>query len=247
MNDQVRAELLKQRTTSTTLALLGGMVGLVVLAIGLHLLTPSASELMSRGDQLLAFEVGTRVGMLFAALVGALAITAEFRYGTIHPTFLVAPRRTPVVAAKLVVSGLFGFVFGVLAEALMSGATTAALGARGITVELTEGDVVRLLVGGSAAAALWAVIGLGVGALVRNQIPTLVGLCAWLLLVEHLFPAEAARYLPGWAGLALAVDASTTRLADSVPGVPTALVVLAAVALVAGIAGWRSMVQRDAA
>jgi ABC-2 type transport system permease protein len=247
MSGQLRAELLKQRSTQTTLALFGGMFGLVGLAIALHILTPAASELASRSDQIVVFEVGTRVGMLFAALAGALAITAEFRYGTIHSTFLVTPRRSPVLASKLAVSGLIGLIFGLVAEGLMAGAASAALAGRGITIELTSGDYTRLLIGGMVAAALWATIGLGIGALVRNQIPALVGLCAWLLLVEHLFPADVVRYMPGAAGLGLAIKASGTQLADTVPTLVTGVVVLACCAVAVSAAGWRATLERDAA
>jgi hypothetical protein len=57
---------------------------------------------------------------------------------------------------------------------------------------------------GTVAAALWATVGLGVGALVRNQVGTLVGLCAWMLLVENLLlplVPDAGRFtpaLPDW-------------------------------------------------
>src|SRR6266511_5887244 len=109
------------------------MVGLVALASALHVLAPAASDLASRNHQLQVFEVGTRVGMLFAALVGAMAITAEIRYGTIRPTFLVTPRRGSVLAAKLAVSALAGIVFGLLAEGLEAGDAGVAFAARGIS------------------------------------------------------------------------------------------------------------------
>jgi ABC-2 type transport system permease protein len=174
-----RAELLKQRSTQTMIALFSAMFGLVALAIALHVLTPAVSELATRADQLSTFEAGTRIGMLFAGLSGALAITAEYRYGTIRPTFLVTPTRWPVIVAKLAVSGSVGLVFGLVAGGLMAGAAGAGLAARGIDIQLTSDDYVRLLVGGMAAAALWAIVGLGVGAVVRNQIATVVGLCTW--------------------------------------------------------------------
>src|SRR6266516_7214396 len=126
MSGQLRAELVKQRSTQTTLFLLLAMVGLVALASALHVLAPSPAALASLKHQLQVFEVGTRVGMLFAALVGAMAITAEIRYGTIRPTFLVTPSRGPVLTAKLVVGAIAGIVFGLLAEGLMAGATTLA-------------------------------------------------------------------------------------------------------------------------
>jgi hypothetical protein len=247
MTAQLRAELLKQRSTQTTAALFGGMFALVALAILLHVLTGHKSDLLTRSDQLPIFEAGTRIGMLFAAIAGALAITGEYRYGTIRPTFLITPGRAPVVAAKLAVSACVGALFGLIAEALMQGAAAAALAGRGIDLQLTSGDSIRLLVGGAIAAAGWAVIGLGVGAVVRNQIPTLIALCAWLLLVEHLLPAAAARYTPGFAGLGLAIRATHTQLADSVPSIATAATILAGTAVAATAAGWYTTMRRDAA
>jgi ABC-2 type transport system permease protein len=242
---QLRAELLKQRSTQTTLFLLLAMVGLVALASALHVLAPSPSSLASLKHQLQVFEVGTRIGMLFAGLVGAMAITAELRYGTIRPTFLVTPSRGPVLAAKLAVSALAGILFGLLAEGLMAGATTVALSARGIDNQLTRGDYLQLLAGGTTAAALWALIGLGFGALVRNQVATLVGLCAWMLLVENLllpFVPAAGRFTPGAAGLALAGSVADKLLAPA----PAALA-LALYAAAAAAAGWLATLRRDVA
>jgi ABC-type transport system involved in multi-copper enzyme maturation permease subunit len=242
MTAQLRAELLKQRSTRTTLLLFLAMFALVALASALHVLAPPVSDLGSHDHQLEVFEVGTRVGMLFAALVGALAITVEIRYGTIRPTFLVTPRRSPVIAAKLVVSGLMGLVFGLFAEGLMAATASAAYAARGIDIQLTGGDYVQLLVGGTAAAALWAGIGLGLGALVRNQIAVLVGLCAWILLVENLlsFVPSVARYAPGAAGLALAGKPDELSAA-----LGTLMLVLYAGAVSA--AGWLATLRRDVA
>lgn len=242
MTGLLRAELLRQRSTQTTLALFLAMFGLVGLAIALHVITPAASQLATRSDQLTVFEVGTRVGMLFAALVGALAITAEFRYGTIRPLFLVTPRRWPVIATKVAVSGLVGLVFGLVAEGLMAGAASVAFAARGIDVQLTSGDYTQLLIGGMAAAALWAVIGLGVGALVRNQVGALVGLCAWLLVTDHVISLvpDVGRLTPGAAGLALATQGSDTQLAPAV----AALALLLYAAAVSA-AGWLATLRRD--
>src|SRR6266540_793173 len=218
------------------------MFGLVALAIALHVLVPAATSLSTRSQQLEVFGVGTRVGMLFAGLVGAMAITAEIRYGTIRPTFLVTPRRGPVIAAKLAVSGLAGILFGLLAEGLMAGMTSAALSARGIPNQLGGGDYLQLLAGGTAAAALWATIGLGVGALVRNQVGTLIGLCAWILLIENLlqFVPRVARYAPGASGLALA------GRPDELPVAAGALM-LVLYAVVASAGGWLATLRRDVA
>ncbi len=136
---------------------------------------------------------GEFLGVLFAALLGAMSITTEIRHGTIRPTFLVSPRRGRVIAAKVSVSVLIGAGFGLVAGAVATAAGMAALQARGIDMHLDRGDYVLLVVGSAAAAALWGAIGVGVGALVRNQVPTLVGLCAWLLFVEGLLAGLALR------------------------------------------------------
>ena len=245
MIGQLRAELRKQRSTQTTLFLFLAMFGLVALAIEMHVLAPAASTIATRSDQLRLFEMGTQIGMLFAGMVGAMAITSEIRYGTVRPTFVITPRRGPVLAAKLAVSALAGLVFGLVAEGLMAGAATGALSARGIALHLVGGDYTKLLVGGTAAAALWAMIGLGLGALIRNQVATLVGLCAWMLLIETLllgFVPGAGRFAPGAAGEAL-----TGKIADKLlaPGPGALLLILYAAALAA--AGWIATLRRDIA
>ena len=241
MTGELRAELLKQRSTQTTSLLFLAMFGLVAFAVAMHLLALDADELSSRTRQLEVFQVGTRAGMLFAGLAGAIAITAEIRYGTIRPTFLVTPRRSPVMAAKLVVSGLVGVAFGLLAELLMTGAATVGFAARGIDNELTGGDYLQLLAGGAGAAALWAAAGVGVGALVRDQVGAVVGLCAWMFLVESVsegFVPGAARFLPGGLGLSLAGNSDELSAA-----VAALLLVLYAAATSA--AGWRATLRRD--
>lgn len=245
MNGQLRSEFLKQRSTQTALALFVAMCGLVGLAVAMHVLAPAAAELSTRADQLAVFEAGSTIGMLFAALAGAMAITAEIRYGTIRPTFLVSPTRGPVVAAKLVISGLTGVVFGLLAEGMMAATTAFAFTARGIEIQLSSGDYAQLLLGGAIAAGLWATIGLSVGALVRSQVATLVGLCAWLLLIESLllgFVPTAGRFLPGAAGLALAGESAERLLAPA-----AGLLLLAIYAAGISAAGWLATLRRDVA
>jgi ABC-2 type transport system permease protein len=243
MTGMLRSELLKQRSTQTTLYLFLAMFGLVVLAVTMHVLTLGADQLSTRASQLEVFQVGSRAGMLFAGLVGAIAVTAEIRYGTIRPTFLVTPRRGPVIAAKLAVSGLAGIVFGLLAEGLMAAVAAVAFAARGIDNQLTGGDYLQLLTGGAAAAALWAAAGVGVGALIRNQVGVIVGLCAWMFLVEttsESFVPGFARFLPGGAGNALAGNSDDLSAA-------LAALLLVLYAAAAAAAGWRATLRRDIA
>jgi len=242
----LRSELLKLRSTRTTLLLFVTMVALVALVVAMHVLAPSAASLATRSMQLRVFQVGSGIGMLFAGLVGAISITAELRYGTIRPTFLVSPRRGPVIAAKLVVGLLTGIIFGLLSQGIMAAAATAAFSARGVVNTLGTGDYVQILLGGAAAAALWSAIGLGIGAVVRNQIGAIVGLCAWALLVESIvvgFVPSFGRFLPGASGLALAGLNDNGKLLGPAAGV----LVLAGYAVILAAAGWAVTVRRDVA
>ncbi|MBA3263510.1 MAG: ABC transporter permease subunit [Thermoleophilaceae bacterium] len=248
MRAQLRAELLKQRSTTTSVGLLAGMLGLVLFAVLLHGLGLPAENVGGSSEQLMVFGRGEFLGALFAALVGALSITSEFRHGTIRPTLLVTPRRGRVVAAKVWVSAFIGAGFGLAASALAAGVGTAALWVRGIDIQLDGGDYALLLAGGPAAAALWAAIGVGLGAVLRNQVPTLVGTCAWLLFVEGLLVgdiadvAEVGRFAPGALGEAISGQDPGTLLA---PGV--AAVLLALYAAAGAIAGSLAITRRDVA
>jgi ABC-2 type transport system permease protein len=240
---QFRSELLKQRSTSTTLGLAAALLGLVLLAVLLHGFGLPVADLAKRDNQLLVFGRGEFLGALFAALLGAMSITSEIRHGTIRPTLVVTPRRGRVVAAKLEVSVLLGACFGLAASAVAAAVGAAALRARGVDVQLDGGDYALLVAGGTAAPALWAAIGVGIGAIVRDQVPTLVGISAWLLFVEGLFGgnlADVSRFAPGTLGMAVSGQEPDTLLAPAV-----SLILLAVYAATAAVAGSLATVRRD--
>jgi hypothetical protein len=141
---------------------------------------------------------------------------------------------------------LIGTGFGLVAGAVAAGVGTAVLRARGIGVRLDAGDYALLVAGGAAATALWAAIGVGVGAVVRSQVPALVGLCAWLLFVENLLVGDVAgvgevgRLLPGAAGKAIGGLHPDTLLPPAV-----GLVLLALYAAAAAVAGSLATSRRD--
>jgi ABC-2 type transport system permease protein len=241
----LRSELLKQRSTRTTVGLLVSMLVLVILAVLLHSLLP-AQSLRSPNNQLTILGRGEFLGALFAGLAGALSVTAEIRHGTIRPTFLVSPRRARVVWAKVWACVLTGSVFGLTAGAVAVATGAAAFRARGIDLRMDGGDYVLLVAGATAAAALWAAIGVGVGALVRHQVPTVVGICAWLLFVEGLVAGDLVglgdlfKFLPGSAAAAISGQEPGALLAPA-----PSLVLLGAYAGVVALAGAMATSRRD--
>jgi hypothetical protein len=202
---QVRAELLKIRTTRTTIGLVLAMVALILLFTLLDGLFTHPSGLASREDQRQLLSVSSFAGV-FSALAGVLLVTSEYRYGTIRPTFLFNPARSHVLTAKVVVGALAGLGFGILGEAVGSAIGYAVLDARGITIGLTSSDVLLLALGGLVGVALWGAIGVGVGAIIHNQIGAVVTLLAWGLVVDPLvfgFVPSVGRFLPSHASDAM--------------------------------------------
>jgi ABC-type transport system involved in multi-copper enzyme maturation permease subunit len=233
---QIRAELLKIRSTRTTLGLVLGMVALVLLFVLLTGFLADVDGLSSKDDQLNYLGLGS-LAALFAALAGVLVVTSEYRFGTIRPTIVFNPRRSQVVGAKLVASMLAGLVFGVVAVGLSYGIGRAILSGRGIPLALDGGDVAQLLLGGLAVAALWGAIGVGLAAILRNQIASVIGLIAWSLLVENLLfglVPKVGRFTPGRASDAL-MGMTTDHLLSGVAGAAV-LVAWAAVLAAVGIA-----------
>ncbi|HUY98929.1 MAG TPA: hypothetical protein VMU89_01170 [Thermomicrobiaceae bacterium] len=195
---QIRAELLKIRTTRTTSGLLLGMVALILLFTLLTGLLTHPSGLASTEDQRQLLSLGS-LGAVFAALAGVLLVTSEYRYGTIRPTFLFNPERAHVLTAKVVAGALTGIAFGVLGEAIGWAVGLAILGGRGITVVLGGGDVLLLTLGGLAGAALWGAIGAGLGAIVHSQVGGLITLLAWGFVVDTLLFSlvpSVGRFMP---------------------------------------------------
>lgn len=207
MIGQLRSELFKLRTTRTGPVLLASMVGVAVLVVSLHAFTLDAADLGQTANQPKVFGWGTTIGALFAALAGAIGITAEFRTGAIRPTLLANPDRARVIAAKAGAAAVAGLLIGLFAAGLVAALGSAGLALRGIPVRLGAGDFAQMIAGGGVGAALWAILGTGIGALLRSQIAAVAGLCVWLLLIENILIGNvpsAAKYAPGAGGGALA-------------------------------------------
>jgi ABC-2 type transport system permease protein len=183
MSRLISSELLKLRTTRTAMALIASIVGLVVLIGLIATLTADFEQ-----EEVLTVDLLGIAGFaqVFALILGILAVTTEFRHGTITPTLTVAPDRVRLVLAKLVAHVLAGLVLGILAVGLTTTIVLAGLSARDIDTGLTSGDIAKVVVGLILATALWAALGVGIGALVRNQVGAIVGALGWVLLVENL-------------------------------------------------------------
>jgi ABC-2 type transport system permease protein len=242
---QLRSELRKMRTTRTNVGLLLGLVALVLFGV-------IAGSLGGEADLSLPENQRELVGngafaAVFAALIGLMAMTSEFRHGTIRATFVFTPDRVRVIAAKVLASLLVGIGFGAVGASIGLGTGTLMIRARGYDILFDAADVRRLVLGTIVMSALWAACGVGVGAVARNQVVGIVALFAWVFVVEILlfqYLPGVARYAPGAAGTALTGDtvgSSSVHLLSA----PVGGVVLAAYATAFVLAGTVLLRRRD--
>jgi ABC-2 type transport system permease protein len=208
MTDQLLSELRKMRSTRTNLGLLAGMIALILLTVLLNGFIIKKPELAEMKNQFAVLSAGTAAA-LFAALIGVMAITSEVRHGTIRPTFVVTPRRSRVLGAKVLASLLMGVLFGLVAIGLSLGIGYAILAARDIPLALSTGDVLWLVLGTPVLTAAWAALGVGFGALVRNQVFAVIGLIVWSMVVDNLLRGlvpSIGGYTPVGASAAIIAD-----------------------------------------
>ena len=236
MTDQLLSELRKMRSTRTNLGLLVGMLLLLLLTVLVNGLVPAARDLDTVTRQYAFLSAGT-AGALFASLIGVMAITSEYRHGTIRPTFVVTPKRQRVIVAKLVASLVMGVGFGLVAIGLSFGIGYAILSGRGIDLALTRSDVLWLVLGTPVMTAAWAALGLGFGAIVRNQVLAVIGLIVWAMVVDNLLRGlvpSVGSYTPSGASAAIVGDPEKHVLSAAAGGG----LLLFYVSLLVGVGTW---------
>lgn len=213
------------------------------------------AALSAREIAIAVYTLATSLGYVFPVIVGALSVTGEVRHHTLTPTFLAEPRRSVVLAAKMVSSLPVGLVFGLVGTVSTAGAGAAVLALRGKETFLTDPAMLRTLGLSVVALAVWCSVGVGFGALLTNQVAAVVVLLAFTQFVEPLvrillgqFSAVAgvSKFLPGAAG-----EAITGGSFYSASGLATLLnpwqgfAVLVAYAVVFAVVGRLAALNRD--
>jgi ABC-2 type transport system permease protein len=243
---QIASEMLKLRTTKTAVALIGSVLGIVVLISMLATFTVEEGDEGFNPLDLLAI---SGFAQLIALVLGILAVTTEIRHGTITPTLIAQPNRLQVLNAKLVSHVIAGLVLAAIAVAVCTVIVLAGLSARDIDTGLESGDVTRLVIGQIIAGGLWAAIGVGLGALIGNQVGAIVGALAWTFLIENLltiipgFGDQVQKYGINGASNGLG-SIQTENTGDVLGQVPGGLLLLAYAAAFV-IAGTLVLRRRD--
>jgi len=247
MTRLLRAEAIRLATTRAYWLLAAGSTALIVGGIAATAAATSFTPGPGAARSVLAI---AGLAQTVALLCGVLSVTGEFRHKTLTPAALITPRRTPLLTAKLVILAAAGLVFGLGATGIATAITLPLLAARHIPTGLTGSGAAAIIVGGGVATALSAAIGIGVGAIIRNQAGAIIAVLAVLYVAEPLLGfiphAGAAVQRYGLGGLAAATTHTTGFPATAdLLGQPVAALVLAGYAAVALLAGAALLKRRD--
>lgn len=235
MGRALKAEILKLVTTRTIYGLLAGEIAVVLLTTASTVMSAKSAALTGAiNDQVFFLLVSINVG-IFSLIVGMRTVTDEYRYSTISHTFLSDPGRRRSLVAKAMAGALAAAALASVSAIVMVGVAVPLAAVKQGSLSFSGSDV-SAVAGFVVANALWAVLGVGVAAVVRHQIPAIVGGVVWVLVIENLgsgFLGDAGRYLPGQAAYALA-RALEGGAALSSPAAGGVLAAYAAAALAIG-------------
>jgi ABC-2 type transport system permease protein len=191
----LRSEWIKASTVRVNAAIL-------VFALVAGLFVSWAVATFVTDEVLVVAQVGfywTSVTGMLAAIAGVLLFGSEVQHGTLAAAVAARPSRWIIALAKTLTAAALGLVIG--ATGLVAGFGGAVLAG------LDAGDTSSLAATISWAllfTTLSAVLGLGIGMIVRNSTAAIGGLLVWGFVVENLLnlflPVEVARFLPFFAG-----------------------------------------------
>jgi ABC-2 type transport system permease protein len=252
MTGLVRAEWTKLFTTRVWIGLL---VGACVMAGGFAALFTGLAGVEQDGRpglppvgtpqyEEVVFSVAANASVLLLIL-GIIGMTQEYRHRTATPTFLTTPRRGRVVAAKLVAYALAAVPLALLVLAVDVVVVLLYAGARGDAPSLSA-DNLQTLGAAGLVLVVFTVIGVGVGALLRNQVGAIVGALVYLYVVEPIVSSigvlqGAYKWLPGGAVQAITSDFQAPDLLEPWQGA----VLLLGYGLLTALLGTVLAVRRD--
>ncbi|MGR6974688.1 ABC transporter permease [Streptomyces cynarae] len=212
----IRSEWIKLRSLRSTLfTLLAAVVAMVGLGCVFSYFTAHRWDELPPQERL-AFDPtlvslrGFFLAQLAVGVLGVLVMSGEYATGMIRASLAAVPRRLPVLWAK-------ALVYAVVAWVLMTGAALAAfllgqaaLSGRHLGTSLSAPGVLRAVLGAGLYLTVVGLIGVALGALVRNTAGGIATLFAVLLVLPVLAQALPSSwldainpYLPSTAGQGL--------------------------------------------
>jgi hypothetical protein len=137
--------------------------------------------------------------MLGTALFGTIAVAREYGHGTVVPTFLTSPRRPQAVFAQLTAICIAGAVLALVGQAMIIAAVALALPGTEYGFMVSAGNLTQLLAASTLAGAVGAVLGAGLGAVIRNLGGAVTAVVLMLFVIPPLavqLVTDAASWIP---------------------------------------------------
>ncbi len=196
-----------------------------------------------------AYNGGNTLTRILALVIGVMAMGAEYRYKTMSWSYLATPRRLTMIGAKALVVVGIGLVYGVVSALVGTAVGGVLVRVFGGSMMLGSAEVWASLLLGVLSLALWALMGMGIGILIKNMVLAMLVAIGFSYLIEpmlsllfafkewdvplNLMPSGATSSLIGLQGNALMMAPT-----DPFPRWLSALVLLAwaAVPTLIGIA-----------
>ena len=174
---------------------------------------------------------GMSLAQIIFGILGVLAITGEYSSGMIRATLAAVPRRLPVLWAKALIIGASTLVVAV-PSALVAFLIGQSILGTGHNVSLSDPGVLGAVLGSAAYLAGSALLGLGLGALLRHTAGAIGSLFGLLLLAPGLLglilPKDWAStitpYLPSNAGTSFSSVTASAGLLSAGAGVAVLVV-----------------------
>ena len=242
----VKAELRKLTSTKMPLTFLAvfGVIGIATaaaVAFGTDM-DGSKTFISTAADQqsLMAFAANA---LVIAGLFSAIAVSREYGHGTAVLTFLTTPHRSRAVLSQFAAAFVAGGVLGIVGAGVSAGSVAVGLTATDYGFMVSASDLLRVLVASMLAGAAGAVLGAGIGVLVRNAGGAVTGTILLLIIVPPLavqMVSETASWVPNTLANAVSgIDGSV--------GIGAAILGIALWALVPAAIGLIAVTRRDVA
>ena len=200
---------------STVYTLLVGALVTIGFGVLASAITASRWATMTAADKadfnpLTTSLVGVNFGVLALGVLGVLLITGEYTTGMVRATFAAVPKRLPVLWAKVGVYSLAGLAVSVPSVLIAFFAGQSFLSSRHIDIAFSHGGVPGAVLGSALYLTLAGLLGLGLGAILRNTAAGIATFAAIMFVIPPLvsiLPASTANaidpYLPSNAGSAI--------------------------------------------
>jgi ABC-2 type transport system permease protein len=212
MGNLIKAEIRKTLTTKSWWGLMiPTLLFAFLFALGWGAITNNFSNYLGSSDTreitaalgiktgelpvgLLALGHGINIGTIFPMIFGVFALAGEYTKKTITTTFLTAPNRGAALTAKMITYIGWGALYGVVIVAASSLGTVLTVDSGRLP---SAGQWLGVLGAGVLATTLATLFGIGLGAVWRSVVGSVITLTIYMLVLENVL------VFVGWGWLRL--------------------------------------------